>query len=161
MLSFAWRNLRHTQSVPGIMNISREITIALLSTVLGAAVHAQTAKTRAQVNAELSAAVRAGDLLQGEAGLRLNELHPGSYALTINATSISRAQVIDELSGAIRSGDVVVGETGATLRERYSNAYPARPTSESKARSLIRAEAAQAVLSGSIPAGEREAKTNQ
>lgn len=82
-----------------------------------------TPKTREQVRAELAEAQRAGTLIFGEGGQRLNEISPNQYASTPTSARLSRIQVKAELAEAIRTGDVIVGEGGSKLNELYPQQY--------------------------------------
>ena len=79
------------------------------------------AKTRAEVNGELTKARRTGDLLAiGESGLTSYELDPQAYPPRPVAPAKSRVQVRGELAEAVRNGDLLApGEAGLTEREEH------------------------------------------
>lgn len=83
--------------------------------------------TRAQVKAELAAAVQSGDILAtGENGLKLNELYPSRYAASQTPSKITREQVKAELAEALRTGDYFVGgELTAKCKELHPGMHPA------------------------------------
>ena len=63
-------------------------------------------KTREQVRAELSEAIRTGEMLErGGRSRKLNEVYPGRYPAKPAAQKKTRAQVLAELAEANRSYD--------------------------------------------------------
>jgi len=82
--------------------------------------------TREDVRAELEAARRSGDLLvDGDSGLRLNELYPMRYPRPTVIAGKTRAQVRAELAEAQRTGDMLAGgDSGLKLNEINPGAYP-------------------------------------
>jgi len=96
-------------------------------------------RSRAEVQAELAAAQRSGDMLAaGESSQKLNELNPSRYPQPTTPAGKTRAQVLAELADARRSGDLLAaGESGLPQRELHPG---------------LRARAASPVLA-SAPAG--------
>jgi hypothetical protein len=83
------------------------IALAFTTFLTGHAMAASDAPvTRAQVQAELTEAIRTGNIIVGESGDRLNEIMPNNYAAGRNVISKSRAQVQSELAEAIASGEL-------------------------------------------------------
>jgi hypothetical protein len=107
-------------------------------------------KTREQVKAELTAALRTGNYVPAnESGLKANELFPGQYPAQPVAQALTREQVQAELAEARRSGDyVVVGETGLKANELFPGQYPSKPVVQSRSRAEVQQEAQQAVRAG-------------
>jgi hypothetical protein len=62
--------------------------------------------SREQVKAELAEAVRTGNVIGGESGLKLNEQSPYSYPQQRNVASESREQVEAELAEARSMGQI-------------------------------------------------------
>ena len=81
--------------------------------------------TRAQVKAELAAAITAGVVQVGEEGRTLAELEPARYLRVAEAAGLTREQVRAETLRAIRDGDVQQGETGLTLAQMFPQRYAA------------------------------------
>jgi hypothetical protein len=84
--------------------------------------------SRAQVQAELGAAIRGGQMIQGgEIGARADQGIPGAFPNELMVGQKTRAQVREELAEAIRTGDMLAdGESGALLKDlnpaRYAKA---------------------------------------
>ena len=124
------------------MNIARTTVSLVLLAALGATAQAQSEKTREQVKAELTDAIRTGDVLaNGESGLKLNELYPRRYPRTPAAIGATRAQVEAELAEAIRTGNMIAsGESGLRLNEEFPQRY-------AKARALYASKAQDSTAS--------------
>lgn len=84
--------------------------------------------SRAQVEAELAAAIASGDVfVGGESGRRANEFMPGYAPNAVANSGTTREQVRQALMDAIRTGDVVAnGESGLTRRELSPGLYDMR-----------------------------------
>lgn len=89
------------------------------------AVAFHSTKTRAEVQAELAAAMRDGSFQTGnEGGQALNEQAPSRYPAVAFSTK-TRAQVRAETAEAMRTGDIVTcGAAGLTRREADPRRYP-------------------------------------
>ncbi|MDF3822993.1 DUF4148 domain-containing protein [Leptospira sp. 96542] len=112
------------------------------------------AKTRDQVRAELSEAIRTGDMLANDdSNMKLFEQRPDLYVHAAVAGK-SRAQVQAELAAAVRTGDIVAqgSEGNQTLSEQRPDLYP-QVAATGKSRAEVRAELAEAVRSGDIVVG--------
>ncbi len=110
------------------MNRSYLSTIALAVAALTAgqafAANASSAKTREQVKAELTEAVRTGNIMaNGDSGQMLNDGFPDRYPAKPVVQGKTRAQVQAELAEAIRTGDIVGDESGKKLNELYPGRY--------------------------------------
>lgn len=142
-------------------------TLIVLSLIAAPAFASDQAvsKTREQVQAELTQAMRSGDMLaSGESGLTLKQLYPGVYPVTISAqTAKTREQVRKELEQAIRTGDLLAGgESGAKLNELAPGRYPVVATVPSKTRDQVKSELARAIREGELVAvGEDGRKLNE
>ena len=105
------------------MNLSHTFGSLLLLAAFAASAQAQAGKTREQVRAELDEAIRTGDMIAGESGLKLNELYPQRYPAVAVLPAKTREQVKAELAEAIRTGDMISGESGRTLYEQFPERY--------------------------------------
>ena len=146
------------------MNFARTTISLLLLAAIGTTAQAQSEKTREQVKAELTEAIRTGDVLaNGDSGLKLNEMYPQRYPHAPAAIGATRAQVKAELAEAIRTGDMIAsGESGLRLNEEFPQRYPAVAFAAGKTREQVRAETAEAIRTGDmIAAGESGLKLNQ
>lgn len=102
------------------------------------------AKTREQVQAELAAAVRNGDLVQGPNGLTLN-------AAPVAAT-LSREQVRAELADAVKAGNIVLGgESALKANELQPSRYPQQAAEPGKTREQVNAELREAIRTHQLP----------
>jgi len=103
------------------------IALVLASVFAGQAMAATggTPVTRAQVEAELAEAVRTGNLITSQIGLKLNEQYPQNYPAQHSAVK-TREQVEAELAEAVRTGDVITSQIGLKLNEQYPQNYPAQ-----------------------------------
>lgn len=83
-------------------------------------------RSRADVQAELEAARRSGDVVAaGETGLKANELFPSRYPDRPTAMGRTREQVRAERMEARRSGELLApGEATLTLRELHPGQFP-------------------------------------
>jgi lambda repressor-like predicted transcriptional regulator len=135
------------------MKSIHRLSLLAAALVLASAAGAQSL-TREQVRAELEAARRSGDLVvNGELGLKENELYPGRYPARAQEPGKTRAQVREELAQALRTGDFQVGETGLTQQELRPDLYPMRMAS-TRTRAEVRAELAEAIANGDIAVGD-------
>jgi len=140
------------------MQYSRNITLVLLLAASAGVASAQEApKTRAQVKAELIAAMHNGDMIaNGEAGLTQRELRPDLYP-SPPVVGETRAQVKSEVAEAIRNGDMIAaGDSGLREKDLEPGRYPADPAvAAGKTRAEVKAELAKAIRDGDmIEAGE-------
>jgi predicted RNase H-like HicB family nuclease len=131
------------------------IAFATLTAGQAMAADASAPLTRDQVKAELAQAQRTGDILaDGQTGMKMNELFPGSYpAKAVTAQGKTRAQVIAELAEAQRTGDILAnGETVLKMNELFPGSYPAKTvTAQGKTRDQVKAELIQAIQAGTLP----------
>jgi hypothetical protein len=145
--------------------INRKTTVAvcLLAALAGfaGAASAQDAKTRAQVESELSAAMANGDMLS-PSGIPDRVLRPDLYPQA-QVTGKTRAQVKAELATAIRNGDMLAaGDSGLREKDLYPSRYPADPVVAGKSRQQVEAELATAIRNGDMLApGELGLRENQ
>ena len=87
------------------MKLRSHLIVAAMLAATASSAFSQSGLTRAQVRAELEEAIRTGDMLAvGEAGLKLNEIHPSKYPSKPAQVGKTRAQVQAELSEAKRLG---------------------------------------------------------
>jgi hypothetical protein len=103
------------------------VAVCLLAALAGFAgvASAQDAKTRAQVESELSAAMASGDMLS-PSGIPYRVLRPDLYP-TAHAGGKSRAQVEAELASAMRNGDMLApGELGLAENQLEPQFYAHR-----------------------------------
>ena len=127
--------------INSIMKLKTTILILALSAAPAFAFdadHGAKSKTREEVKAELSQALRSGDIMAGgEIGAKVNELNSGRYQLPASGLSKTRDQVRAELQQAQRSGDLLAaGESGSKLNELQPDLYPAKVAQAGKTRSL-------------------------
>ena len=130
--------------------------ILLASAALGAQAQ-DTGKSSAQVQAELAAAQRSGNLMAaGESGLTLRELFPGRYAALPAVAGVTRSQVLAELAEAQRKGELPLGgEAGIAMNQAYPSRYPsAVHTGLTKTRAEVQAELAEARRNGDVLVGD-------
>lgn len=133
--------------------------VAVAAMICAAAqVHAGT--TRAQVEAELAEAIRTGNMMaNGESGLTMRELYPGSYPAPAAAAAIpvSRGQVKAELQDARSQGTTaIISEGGMTSGDESPK------MAMGKTRAQVRAELAEAIRTGNMIAnGESGLMLNQ
>ena len=136
------------------MKLHRSLCFPFALAVCFGSAWADGGKTREQVRAEYLEAVRTGDLVAGDSGLKLNELYPDRYPAKPTEPGKSRAQVMAELEEAQRSGELEVGETGLKLHEAYPDRYPRQAAGPGKTRAEVLAELEDARLLGDVPLGE-------
>jgi Domain of unknown function (DUF4148) len=142
----------------------KSTTLALLIAAVGTTAHADGAKTRGEVKAELIHAIRTGDIMHhGEISGKLNELYPSRYPAKAAIAGKSRSDVNTELVQAQRSGELIAsGESGLRYNEVNPSSYPAAPILAGKTRDHVKAELAEAVFTGDMPAnGEAGVKLNE
>ena len=126
--------------------------------------HGAQSKTREEVKAELSQALRSGDIMAGgEIGAKVSELNSGGYQLKTPVLGKTRDQVRAELEQAVRSGDMLAaGESGSRLNELQPNLYPSKMAQAGKTREQVKEELAEAIHTGDLmAAGEDGRKLNE
>jgi hypothetical protein len=102
-------------------------------------------KTRAEVVAELEAAIRSGEVINGELGLKENELHPERYPAKPVAAGKTREQVRVEYVEAVRTGDIIApGDSGLKLNEMYPQRYAQARADDTAKRAMAGTPAASA-----------------
>ena len=110
------------------------------------------AKTREQVQAELAAATRSGDIVEAWSGKKLNEVNPALYAKAAVGAPKTREQVKAELAEAVRNGDIAANDySGQKANEVAPLAYPSKPVAQGKTREQVKAELAEAKRTGTMP----------
>jgi hypothetical protein len=140
------------------MKTNHSVGTLLLLAALYNPAHAQL--SREQVKAQWSEAVRSGNVLaNGELGLKLNQLNPGSYAIVHTPIGKSRDQVVAELAEAMRTGNLMAGETGLSRRELEPQRYPTIPQFAVNSRAEVKAELAEAIRRGDMPASGESGMT--
>jgi len=119
------------------------------------AADANAPKTREQVKAELTEAIRTGDIVaDAEGGRKANEINPSLYPVKAVVQGKTREEVKAELAEAIRTGDIVAGvESGLKANEINPSLFPAKPLVQGKSRDEVKAELAEAIRTGDILAG--------
>jgi len=129
------------------------VALATLSAGHALAFDASAPKTREQAKAELTEAIRTGDIvINGEIGQKANEMFPGLYPAKPIVQGKTREQVKAELAEAIRTGNIVVGgESNQKANEMFPALYPAKPVVQGKNREQVRAELQAAIRSGQMP----------
>lgn len=138
------------------MHTPRNITLVLLLAAVASVASAQETKTRAEVKAELAAAIHNGDMLaNGELGLTQRELRPDLYP-SPPVVGETRSQVKSELAAAIRDGDMIVaGDSGLREKDVSPGLYPVDAVVAGKTRDEVKAELAMAIRDGDmIAAGQ-------
>jgi Domain of unknown function (DUF4148) len=75
------------------MNATRIVALSILSAAaaFSGLAHADTL-TRAEVKAEAREAIRTGDVVDYETGLKLNQLFPGSYPKQVKVQTVAARQ---------------------------------------------------------------------
>lgn len=106
------------------MKLKHITTLSLLLSVVGISAVAQPQITREQVQAELRAAIRTGDIIEGDLGLTRYERSPGAYPARPVPAGKTRDEVKAELAEAIRTGNVAFGESSLMLNEQFPDRYP-------------------------------------
>jgi hypothetical protein len=135
------------------MNSPRNLTLALLLAAVASAASAQDA-TRSQVNSDVAAAMRNGDIVSGEMAMSPRQMQSDLSAPVVSG--LSRAQVQAELATALRNGDMIAdGELGLRDKDLEPGRYPADPVVAGKTRAQVDAELAMAIRDGDMP-GEGE-----
>ena len=133
------------------------VSALLLAIAATGAAQAQDIQSRDQVQAELSAAQRSGNLMAaGETGLTLRELFPERYAAPAPVAGKTRAQVLAELAEAQRRGELPLsGEAGFAMNQAYPTRYPATVVAGmQKTRAEVQAELAEARRNGDVLVGD-------
>ncbi len=106
-------------------------------------------KSREQVQAELSEAIRTGNILDNVTGQMLKDAYPERYVqrdvaqarspivAQVQATQASggksREEVQAELAEAVRTGDILDNVTGQMLKDAYPERYSNQATAQAKA----------------------------
>jgi len=134
------------------VNATRNIIFMLMLAAVASTASAQQEKTRAQVNAELAAAIRNGDMPgNGELGLTQRAQRPDLYP-SAPVVSKTRAQVEAELAAAQRNGDMLAaGESGVKEKDLHPALYSADSAVAGKTRAQVKAELAEAMRLGNVP----------
>ena len=139
------------------MKSPNHIVVTLLLAALGGAASAQE-MTRAQVEADLSAAQRNGDMLApGELGLTQRQLRPDLYP-SMPVAGKTHEQVKAELAAAQRNGELLQA-SGLRDRDVTPGLYPADPVVVGKTREEVKAELAVAQRDGDMLAPGRSGLT--
>jgi lambda repressor-like predicted transcriptional regulator len=141
-------------SLKGIIMNTKFVKAALIvATGLLTGTYALADTSRDQVQAELTQAIRSGDMIApGDRGQKLNELYPNRYPAKQAKSSLSRDQVQAELAQAIRAGDTLApGDRGQKLNVLYPSRYPTKKVLAGLTRAQVKAELAQAVRAGDMP----------
>jgi hypothetical protein len=134
------------------------IVPALLLVGAALGVQAQDSlKTRGQVQAELGAAQRSGDVMAaGESGLTLREQFPQRYPASPRLAGNTRDQVLADLAEARRQGERPLGgEAGIAMNQAYPSRYPtATHATLARSRAEVQAELAEARRNGDVLVGD-------
>jgi len=100
-------------------------TALILATGLIAGTPALAGIAREQVKAELTEAIRTGDMpAPGNRGLMLNEVYPSRYPAKQVQPGLTREQVKAELAQVIRTGDFMVSDSGQKCNEAHPSMHP-------------------------------------
>ncbi len=139
------------------MNTKFATTALIIASGLIAASPSFATTTREQINAELTQAVRVGDVLEnGDRDRMLNQLFPSRYDAKSTQSSVTREQVQAELARAVRAGEVFEnGDRGRKLNELYPDRYPSKQASAGLTPEQVQAELARAVRDGDLMVSER------
>ena len=133
------------------------VSAILLATAALGAQAQDVGQSRAQVQAELSAAQRSGNVMAaGETGLTLRELFPERYAALPAVAGKTRSQVLAELTEAQRKGELPLGgEAGIALNQAYPGRYPGTVQATlGRTRAEVQAELAEARRNGDVLVGD-------
>ena len=115
-------------------NLTRILSVSNLALALASeAAYADPGKTREQVQAELAAAQKAGDIIVGDQGLSLRELYPSQYPPVATGPGKTREQVTAELVAAQQNGDIAMNFAGKTERELFPGTFENTTTTTSQA----------------------------
>jgi hypothetical protein len=129
-------------------HLRNTVAICLLAAIAGVA-SAQAPRTRAEVEAELAAAMRNGEMLS-PAGIPYRNLRPDLYPQPA-ASTLTRAQVRADLASAIRNGDMqVAGDSALREKDLAPGNYPADPVVAGKTRQQVESELAVAIHNGDM-----------
>lgn len=124
------------------------LTFASLFAGQAMATNTSSSVSRAQVQAELAEAVRTGNVIVDESGLRLNEMFPHNYPDQQTVSTLTREQVQAELDEAVRTGNIITDESGLKQNEIYPHLYPTQQPVSTTTREQVRAELAEAKRNG-------------
>lgn len=132
------------------------VALALSTLIAGHALAADAAtpKTRAEVRAELSEAIRSGNMMaNGQTGATFKDLYPSRYAQPV-ASGKTREEVKAELADAIRNGDMVAdGQSGITFKAFAPSRYAAATSmTVGNTRAEVKAELTEAIRNGDMVA---------
>lgn len=129
------------------------IALAFATLFAGQAMAASvtTTLTRDQVKAELSEAVRTGNISSGESGVMLNELYPQNYPGQQVSSSLTREQVKADLAEAKRTGHILADDSSLKLNEQFPHLYPEQQATTTMTRAQVKAELAEAKNMGMLP----------
>ncbi len=137
--------------------IQSTLIVAAFSTLFaGQALAGEAAQglSREQVKAELSEAIRTGNVFDAATNQLLKDAYPARYSKAAQAQAAApaqakaeaakaqaastvqlgktRQQVLDELAEAIRTGDVLDTATGLQMKEAYPHLYPQAATAHAQ-----------------------------
>jgi hypothetical protein len=133
------------------------VSALLLAMAAAGTAQAQEFNSRDQVQAELSAAQRSGNVMAaGESGLTLREQFPGRYPTQTPVAGKTRSQVVAELAEAQRKGELSLsGEAGVAMNEAYPTRYPSTVhAGMTRTRAEVQAELAEARRNGDVLVGD-------
>lgn len=130
-------------TVPSILSVS-----ALALVLASEAAYAGADRTRAEVQAELVAAQKDGEIATSFVGKAPREFFPGNYNVASGA--MTREQVRAELVEAQRNGDIIVGDQGVSPRDLFPAQYPSISAGPGKTREQVQAELGVAQRNGDI-----------
>jgi hypothetical protein len=133
------------------MNSQHKTAMALVLSAMAGVTSAQ-GLSRAQVQAELQAAIRNGDMMApGDSGLTERQLNPSAYPPAPVVAGKTRAQVDAELVRAIRNGDMLQA-SGLRDKDIEPRMYPTDPVLPGKSRAQVESELAMAIRDGDMMA---------
>jgi len=144
------------------MNFKTALLILSLGAAPAFAADQSAPLTREQVRAELSQAMRSGEMLsRGEASMTLREINPRAYPPPAATVSKTRSQVAQELNQAMRTGEILAaGESGAKLNEIAPGSYPSQAvTAQAKTRDEVRHELEEAIFHGEMMANGEDGRS--
>jgi hypothetical protein len=136
------------------------LSLAVVSAFGGTAAHAQEGAplTRAQVIAELRAALAAGEVPHGDLDISARNGGPDDSPARMAASTDTRAHVAADLRQAEKAGDVRVGDSSRTLAEIDPARYPQPAEQPGLTRAQVVADLHKAERLGDMSFGE-EGKT--
>ena len=133
------------------MNSQHKMAIALVFSAIAGISSAQ-GLSRAQMQAELQAAIRNGDMMApGDSGLTERQLNPSAYPPAPVVAGKARAQVEAELARAIKNGDMIQA-SGLRDKDIEPGMYPKDPVVAGKSRAQVESELAMAIRDGDMMA---------